>query len=797
MSTTQRPPSDMLESLFQDIPHMLCIIGADGRLTRVNAHWKDTLGYDPDDIQGTQVLDLVHPDDIDASSAALARALAGEAILGFVARLRAKDGAYRLVEWTGRSSDGLNVFATARDVTDATAAAAELARDRKLLGETEAAAGIGTWRVDLATGQGSWSDEAYEIFGLDRDVAPEYIDAIVDRAVHPDDLSLLREHIAMAARDGVAGRVDCRVVRPDGSIRWINAEARPERGPDGVMIAVAGFIQDVTDRKEAELALAASENMLKESQQVARVGHYVFDTVTDHWDGSEVLYDIFGIGPEYVRDFEGWVALCHPDDLEGMRAYVLEDVLGRRAPFDKQYRIVRPSDGAVRWMYGHGRLSLDAEGRPISLFGVIQDITELKNVEERFRRERDQLTAIMETSRVGILFVDLDGRITMANRRAEEVLGLSRESITSMTYDATDWRSRALDGSPLAPEHLAVGRVIATGEAVTDVRQSIEWPDGRKVVISINAAPLAGPDGTVTGVVAAFDDITEAAKADAEIRGLNEDLEDRVRERTAEVESAMRELASTNLRLEEASAAKSRLLANMSHELRTPLNSVIGFSTILLQGMAGPLNEEQQRQLGMIKHGGTTLLSLVDDILDLTRVEAGVTQLELSDFVVGEVVDSLVDSMRPQVEEKGLKLTASTSCADLTMHSDRGKIGQILLNLLSNAVKFTDGGSIEIVCEACEECVAFRVTDTGIGIPADELPLIMDDFHQVDRLEDGMKPRGTGLGLAISWRLANMLGGTLTAESVLGQGSTFILRVPARLERRASVRSDRGSSGPS
>lgn len=797
MSSASDHQGDMLESLFEVVPQLLCVIGPDGRLKRVNPRWEVVLGFTAAELEGMPLMDLAHPEDLAAAQEELAKAQAGNTVFDFAARFRAKDGSYRLLLWRATSHGEANVFASARDVTTENQIAAEMERQRDLLERTEAAARMGSWRIDLATGVATRSQGVFDLLGVPRETGAFRLGELGDRVLLPEDLPTWHAAIDAVRRGEAPGPFEARFVTPDGRVRWVRMETQHDNGPDGRPAALVGFIQDITERKESELALAESEELLQESQQVARVGHYLFDIARDWWDGSEVLYDMWGIGPRYKRDFEGWLALCHPDDHEMMRAYVVEGVVGRGEAFNKQYRIVRPSDGVTRWMYGHGKVDVDDEGRPVSLFGVIQDITELKAAEEQFRRERDQLTAIMETSRVAIVFVDPERRIVMANRRAEEVMGLSKTDITSRTYDAPDWRSTSVDGGPLRTEELAVRRVFDTGEEVRDVRQAIEWPDGRRVIISINAAPLKDADGTITGVVAVFDDITDEVRADEAIRTLNEDLEARVQERTAELESAMRTLAAMNLQLEEASEAKSRLLANMSHELRTPLNSVIGFSTILLQGMAGPLNQEQERQLGMIKRGGTQLLGLVNDILDLTRVEAGVTQLELSDFQVGEMVDPLIDSMRPQVEEKGLELGAAVSCGGLTMHSDSGKISQVLLNLLSNAVKFTEEGSIGVTCEEDRGDVVFRVTDTGIGIPAEELPRIMEDFHQVDRLEDGMKPRGTGLGLAISWRLADMLGGTLTAESTVGEGSTFTLRVPMRLERRSTDHAQSAVPNPS
>ena len=773
----------MLESLFEFIPQPLCVIDTDGRLLRVNPAWETVLGYRPEELEGARLIEFMHPDDLESGERAMASALAGEAVLDFEVRTRTKAGAYRLLSWSAQSGTDGRVFATAREAVDdpTLTRKLELELQRDLLSQTESTAGIGSWRVDLATMVGTQSDGLYKILGIEREPSGQHITEIGARVVHPADRDLWNATIEAVQAGRPPASVDLRFIHPSGAVRWGHLRAAVERGPDGTAVALVGFVQDVTERKEAELALAASEHLLSVSQKVARVGHYTFDAQADSWEGSEILYDLWGIGPEYHRDFESWLGLCHPDDREMMRLYVTEEVLERGHPFDKQYRVIRPSDGACRWMYGHGNLELSDDGHPTTLFGVIQDITDLKVIEQRFRSERDQLSAIMEMSAIGIIFVDADGRMTMANRRAEEVLGLGREDITALAYDAPGWHAKTLKGEPLPPEAYPIARALATGMAVHDVRHGIEWPDGRRVILSVSATPLKRSDGKITGVVAVFDDITEAVRVNEEIRDLNEDLEGRVHERTAKLESAMHSLATMNVQLEEASEAKTRLLSNMSHELRTPLNSVIGFSTILLQGMAGPLNDEQARQIQMIKRGGQALLSLVNDILDLSRVEAGVTQLECSDFAVDEVLGHLVESMRPSAEERGLTLSLVQTCPGLTMHCDQGKVSQILLNLMSNAVKFTDSGSVEVSCEAGEEDVWFRVKDTGIGIPQEEISLIMEDFHQVDRIDDGMKPAGTGLGLAISWRLAEMMGGSLSVQSRLGEGSTFTLLVPIQV----------------
>jgi signal transduction histidine kinase len=252
-----------------------------------------------------------------------------------------------------------------------------------------------------------------------------------------------------------------------------------------------------------------------------------------------------------------------------------------------------------------------------------------------------------------------------------------------------------------------------------------------------------------------------------------EQLEDVVDERTSDLKAAVADL-------EEASRAKDQFLRNMSHELRTPLNSIIGFSTVLLQGLAGPLSEEQTAQLRMVNASGHHLLELVSEILDLSRIEAGASQVDLSEFDVGELVASVAGPISVLARQNRLEFRTELSECPVTLVSDEAKIRQILLNLLGNAVKFTPKGSVCITVDDSHAGeVRLAVSDTGFGIPPEELGRVMEEFHQVARA-DGMKPEGTGLGLTIATRLADLIGGAITVSSVPSVGSVFTLAVPLR-----------------
>ena len=255
-----------------------------------------------------------------------------------------------------------------------------------------------------------------------------------------------------------------------------------------------------------------------------------------------------------------------------------------------------------------------------------------------------------------------------------------------------------------------------------------------------------------------------------ELRQINQEMEQRIKLRTAELANAME-------KAQDADRIKSAFLATMSHELRTPLNSIIGFTGIILQGIVGPLNDEQKKQLNMVRGSAQHLLSLINDVLDLSKIEAGQLQIAYESFDFRSTIVKAVESARPLAGKKGLELTCAVSPKIETINSDRRRVEQILLNLISNAIKFTEKGSVKIECEPEGDNVTIRVVDTGIGIKTEDLETLFQAFRQID---SGMtrKYEGTGLGLSISKRLVELMGGQIRVTSMWGDGSTFSFSLP-------------------
>ena len=320
----------------------------------------------------------------------------------------------------------------------------------------------------------------------------------------------------------------------------------------------------------------------------------------------------------------------------------------------------------------------------------------------------------------------------------------------------------------LAAAALLGGVALAVASGGRDARG---WAS---VVVAVAAAAAVSAAAGARGA---------ASRLVPKVQPAGGDLRPRVRELTSEIETVRAELDDRSRRGEEADRLKSLFIANMSHEIRTPLNSVLALTQLLREGVAGPLVPDQRRYLEVIERNGQNLLRLINDILDLSRIEAGRVEVDIQDLSLGPVVAEVVDSLEPLAHKKDLELAVRLPDPPPRVHVDVDRLRQILNNLVGNAIKFTEAGMVQVAAEAGDGEVAIQVVDTGIGIAEADIGKIFREFFQVDQTL-ARRQGGTGLGLPIAIRLARLMGGDITLQSVVGLGSTFTVRLP--LERAAA-----------
>ncbi len=380
-----------------------------------------------------------------------------------------------------------------------------------------------------------------------------------------------------------------------------------------------------------------------------------------------------------------------------------------------------------------------------------------------------------------ILVTDPEGDIVLLNEPAERLFTVP---VTAAEAAQRNVRANGANFTSFVSNVLT-----RTGEQ--RYRGEIQLTDpasGRALPVEALAGTILSEQGELVWVVTILHDLTEALEKELlyeRLKQASAELERKVQEATAELAQQNELLRRQHIELEQASALKSQFLANISHEFRTPLNAILGYTHMLLHGVTGAVTDPQRKSLTRIDSNSRHLLALINDILDITRIEAGRMPLNLTRFRVAELVHEVMSELEPIIRRSNLAVTTRIKPSLPTVKTDRQKVKQVVLNLLSNALKFTPTGSVTIgaTIDNKTDTVSIVVRDTGVGIPAESQSKIFEDFRQLDN-SPTRGYGGTGLGLSICRRLAQMLGGSIEVTSRLGEGSVFTLRLPVRPRRR-------------
>ncbi len=430
-----------------------------------------------------------------------------------------------------------------------------------------------------------------------------------------------------------------------------------------------------------------------------------------------------------------------------------------------------------------------------ALVSILRNISDLRRaseeIEENYRRlriaeadvraERDRLDLIIDSVADPILVTDPAGALMMMNTPAERLFSVPDTAAPDhgVRVQANDAHFSAFVSNLLfAPE----------GERRRGEIGLVDPETGQPLPVEAISGKIYSEHGEVTAIVTALHDRAEAierARLYEELKQASALLEERVRQATSELVGQNELLRRQRIELEQASAAKSQFLANMSHEFRTPLNAILGYTSLLLQGVSGAMTPQQERNLGRVDSNARHLLAIINDILDISRIEAGKMPLHLGTFPLPTLMQEVVAELEPLIHRSKLSVRIDGTRKLPSLSSDRPKVKQIVLNLVTNAIKFTPSGSVTVSAryDSKGKELVIAVKDTGIGIKSEDYERVFEDFRQADN-SPAREYGGAGLGLAICRRLAHMLEGRLELHSAVGRGSTFTLTLPARLRRR-------------
>lgn len=736
---------------FELSQELLCAANLDGYLVEVNPMWTQVLGWTLTELMARPFVELVHPDDRQATVEQMQLLKIGGVVVNFENRFRHKEGHYIWLSWKAifHAEEGL-IIGGARDVT-------EIRRHKVMWDQAQEVLEIGAWEIDLTTKKLFWSKITHLIHETDPlTYKPMLEDGL--SFYHPESIPALTPAVERLMREGTPYRLTLKFITAKGRLRWVETNARAEFS-HGAVVRVYGTFQDVTERVQEELNLKRFKNVV----ELAREGIWEIDAEGRTIYANSRMAELLETKADEMIG-SSFLSFMDPDHVQEAVA----KLQSRRQGQDDihEFRFKTKTDKPL-WALVSTKAVLDEQGKMLSAVAMVSDISFLKEQSEHLIKERNRfesLVSALDRSAI-VATTDKAGRITFVNDLFCEISGYQRNELMGQNH-------RVLNSGYHPREYFVdMWKTIRSGQVwhgeICNRKKNgdIYWVDSTLL-------PLQETGQHFDGYIAIRFDITNRKNLENDLR------EAKVRE-------------------ERANSAKSQFLATMSHEIRSPLNGVLGMSDMLAESH---LTETQKECVSAIKYSAESLLSIINDILDFSKIEAGRLELETINFDVYKMLEELAQTFRVSNRGKPVELLLEApQSGQKVFCGDPTRLRQILSNLIGNAMKFTQQGKIWIRAKEYQQDHAscrlrFEVEDQGVGIPLEVQKRLFQPFSQADS-STTRKFGGTGLGLSICKKLVELMSGDIGVESVEGKGAAFWFEVIMQAEAVNPSANEKASFG--
>jgi PAS domain S-box-containing protein len=861
--------------IYEDGATGMVMVNKDFKFLTANRTFCQMVGYQEEELKQLTFLDITHPDDKDKDIPQIKKMLAGEIdVHRTEKRYLNKNGQTiwaQLTLSTFHDSNGQFLYnlAIIINITERKKAELDLIRMSRIMKNSQEIAHLGSFEYVVADQTTIWSEEEYNIYGLDpNSPSPEY-NVMLEKCIHPDDAKLLNDTFMTAMQNQEFYELEHRIVRPDGSVRWVYDQANPYFDEQGNLLRYVGATLDITERKQAEEKFREIYALLNFAGEKAKLGGWIVNLDENRCFWTNEVAAIHEVPIGYSPLVEEGIGFYAPEWRDKITE-VFTNCVQNGVPYDEEMQILT-SKGKRVWVRTIGEAVKDSSGKTVKVQGAFQDITARKIADEALRDSETKLKRILVNLQDAYFQADLSGNFTFVNPSAvemygydsiEEMLGLPASGLYAdkkvrehlieslrILGKIKDYEGRGLkkDGSSfwvsmsvqfvrdnndqiigtegvvrdISDRKKTEEQILKLSQAVeqspasiilTDTKGNIEYAN--PTALKITGYTLEDLKGKNPRIFSSgekpkndYINLWETILSGKEWRGefhnkkkngdlfwelasispiINEKGEIinflAVKEDITKSKQIEKDLIAAKEHAEESDRLKSAFLANMSHEIRTPMNGILGFAGLLKEpGISG---EKQQKYIEIIQKSGGRMLNIINDIVDISKIESGQMEVYITETDINEKIENLYQFFKPEAEAKNIQfcVTKTLPKNEAINKTDSEKVYAVLTNLLKNAIKFTNKGEITFgvgyeSAAAGKKQLKFFVKDTGMGIAKDRQKAIFERFIQAD-IYDRMALQGAGLGLSISKAYVEMLGGKIWAESEQGIGSVFYFTIP-------------------